>query len=423
MLPRLPATLFAALLAWVDVPAQATDGWPPPPGVVVATSPAPRTDFIGSPSIVILPDGSYVASHDFFGRDARRLHSTRVFRSTDRGASWAQIAEMKGQFWGTLFLHRGALYLLGCEGEYRDVVIRRSDDGGVTWSTPRDGKSGRLLRGHFHCAPVPVVVHGGRVWRAFEEYTGPDGRWSGRYFKAFVLSAPAEADLLVAENWRRSNGLSFDGRWVPGERTGWLEGNIVVQPNGQLANLMRLQANASPDAPFDLPPPAAHIPRYEVGALLPVSPDGRTVSFDPADGLIHFPGSQSKFTIRRDPQTGRYWALVQKITAPGRQTGPHLPSVQRNVLVLTTSTDLRHWEERYTVLRWREGEQVSSKEKVGFQYVDWQFDGDDIVAVCRTAWNADNYHNSNYVTFHRLANFRALTPADSPPALKGPAGQ
>jgi len=214
--------------------------------------------------------------------------------------------------------------------------------------------------------------------------------------------------------------VMFDGRVVPGERTGWLEGNIVVQPNGQLANIMRLQANASPDLPFELPPPATHIPRYEVGAFLTVSPDGRKLSFDPQTGLIHFPGSQSKFTIRRDPRTGRYWALVQKITAPSREVGRYLPNVQRNVLVLTTSTDLRNWEERYTVLRWREGERISSKAKVGFQYVDWQFDGDDIVAVCRTAWNADNYHNSNYVTFHRIANFRTLTPADSPPPLVTP---
>lgn len=417
--------LLRALVAFLSVAlsaaaAGAREPWPAPPGVVVASSPEPRTDFIGSPSLVILADGSYVASHDFFGKDARRLHSTRIFRSTDRGATWTQAAELKRQFWSTLFTHRGSLYLLGCEGEYEDIVIRRSDDGGLTWTTPRDERSGRLLRGHFHCAPVPVVTHGGRVWRAFEEYTGPDGKWSGRYFKAFVLSAPAEADLLVADNWRRSTGLNFDGNWVPGERTGWLEGNIVVTPTGQLANLMRLQANWTPEVPFELPGAAAAIPRYEVGALLSLTPDGRTLSFAPETGLIHFPGSQSKFTVRRDPRTGRYWSLVQKITAPGRELGRQLPSVQRNVLVLTTSTDLRQWEERSTVLRWREGEKITSKARVGFQYVDWQFDGDDLVAVCRTAWDAENYHNTNLVTFHRIANFRTLTPADSTPPLVTP---
>ena len=40
------------------------------------------------------------------------------------------------------------------------MVIRRSDDGGLTWTTPEDSQSGLLLVGNrFHCAPVPVVIH------------------------------------------------------------------------------------------------------------------------------------------------------------------------------------------------------------------------------------------------------------------------
>ena len=47
--------------------------------------------------------------------------------------------------------------------------------------------------------------------------------------------------------------------------------------------------------------------------------------------------------------------------------------------------------------------------KVGFQYVDFEFDGDDIIFLCRTAINnANSYHDSNYSTFHRIKNFRNL---------------
>ena len=47
--------------------------------------------------------------------------------------------------------------------------------------------------------------------------------------------------------------------------------------------------------------------------------------------------------------------------------------------------------------------------KVGFQYVDFDFDGDDIIFLCRTAMNnADTFHNSNYSTFHRVKDFRKL---------------
>ena len=49
--------------------------------------------------------------------------------------------------------------------------------------------------------------------------------------------------------------------------------------------------------------------------------------------------------------------------------------------------------------------------KHGFQYMDFQFDGNDIIAVSRTAYDdanggANNQHNANYLTFHRIHDFR-----------------
>jgi hypothetical protein len=54
----------------------------------------------------------------------------------------------------------------------------------------------------------------------------------------------------------------------------------------------------------------------------------------------------------------------------------------------------------------------------GFQYVDWLFEDQDIIAVCRTAHDdgvggAHNNHDANYLTFHRFSGFRRLTMADS----------
>ena len=54
----------------------------------------------------------------------------------------------------------------------------------------------------------------------------------------------------------------------------------------------------------------------------------------------------------------------------------------------------------------------------GFQYVDWRFDGKDIIAECRTAYNdgiggARTNHDANFMTFHRFSNFRDLTMKDS----------
>jgi hypothetical protein len=57
------------------------------------------------------------------------------------------------------------------------------------------------------------------------------------------------------------------------------------------------------------------------------------------------------------------------------------------VVSLTSSVDLSTWGERHRILRFREGQVVTKAEsRVGFQYFDWQFDGDDLIAVCGTSW-------------------------------------
>jgi hypothetical protein len=250
------------------------------------------------------------------------------------------------------------------------------------------------------------VVHAGRVWRALEEIVTDRG-WP-RDFGAMVISAPDDADLLDAASWTRSNSIGFDDTWIPGRRPGWLEGNVVVTPEQGLINFLRINSELGPKAEFKLTEYAAGIPRYEVAARIEIASDGRTVSFDPKRGFVHFPGSQSKFTIRYDPVSRRYWSLVNKITLPHTSRAVSTePQAQRNVVVLTSSADLVQWREHRRILEWRPGEKLTRKDRHAFQYLDWQFEDEDLVAVARTAWNADNFHNANYLTFHRVSRFRA----------------
>jgi hypothetical protein len=387
----------------------------PPPGTVVFASPDREKFFCGSPSIVIFPDGSYLVSHDIGGKHDRAGH-TVLQASTDRGASWRQVGEVKNQKWSTLFHHRGATYLIGTSARPGDIIIRRSIDGGRTWTDPVDAQRGLLAQGKYHCAPTPVVVHRGRIWRAFEQFapTAPV-----RSFSAFVMSAPEDADLLAASSWTRTNELQHRREWLQTRNAEWLEGNVVVTPQGGLVDILRVESHPAIGAPFTLPGANARIPRFEVAAMLPISADGRAVTFDPARDYIHFVGSEAKFTIRYDERSRRYWSIGSKITNPhSGYAWLYTPHHQRNVLSLTSSTDLRTWEERCRLLRFREGQVVTKEEsRVGFQYVDWQFDGDDLVAVSRTAWNGLNYHDANFITFHRVRNFRTLSPADAPPPL------
>jgi hypothetical protein len=81
------------------------------------------------------------------------------------------------------------------------------------------------------------------------------------------------------------------------------------------------------------------------------------------------------------------------------------------------SHDLRQWEIRCVLLY------HPDVDKHGFQYVDWLFEGKDLIALSRTAYGqgpraAYRQHDANYLTFHRLEKFRTLTMDDSAPGAR-----
>ena len=81
------------------------------------------------------------------------------------------------------------------------------------------------------------------------------------------------------------------------------------------------------------------------------------------------------------------------------------------MLSLYDSSDLVHWRHRQTLLEDDSGlSPEDSARLTGFQYPDWEFDGDDIYYLLRTAYDgADNYHDANRITFHRVKDFRKLS--------------
>lgn len=358
------------------------------PGVVVHHMPASTGRYLSCPSILILPSGEYLASLGYLGKGATNT-DTYLFTSGDRGESWEPVGDVRGQIWSTLFRHRDALYLMGTDHADRyegrlngRVVIRRSDDDGHIWTEAHDGSDGVLAdKDGFHTGAVPVVVHDGRIWRAMEFAPEPErATW-----RAFVMSARADADLLRRDSWTFSEQLAH-----PWSESQWIEGNVVPAPDGSLVNILRTNYRGSDPANA-----AGHVDR---AAVLHVSADGRTLAHDRHRDLIDFPGGGTKFTIRRDGESGLTWSLVNKQKDP---------TALRNALYLTWSRNLRAWHVARRVLHHPDPEHHA------FQYVDWVFDGEDIVFVSRTAYDdgiggARNYHDANYITFHRVAGFRSL---------------
>jgi hypothetical protein len=141
----------------------------------------------------------------------------------------------------------------------------------------------------------------------------------------------------------------------------------------------------------------------QTAALLNVSDDGREVTFDSETGFLDFPGGHTKFTIRFDPVSGLYWSLAN----------PTDGGAVRNVLAASTSRDLRTWTVRTILLR------HPDRGHHAFQYPDWLFDAEDLIALSRTAFDDDeggahNFHDANYLTFHRVPRFRERTVEDAP---------
>lgn len=359
-----------------------------PPGVVVDYINPRSEKFIGSPSLCILPNGDYIASHDEFGPKSTEFQSaqTLVFKSTDRGNTWEKISQINGQFWSNLFLHKGDLYIMGTNKHHGNVVLRKSTDGGVTWTNPYYAENGLILEGEYHTAPVPVIEHNGRLWRAIEYATAASDRWGERY-SAVMLSVPIDSNILDAKNWTRSNHMPFNADYLNGNFKAWLEGNAVVNRNGDVLDILRV-----------------HLPKGngEKAAIVRVSRDGKTLTFDEKD-FIEMPGASKKFTIRYDKVTDRYWSLVNNV--PDEYMEKAGPDRIRNFVSLASSSNLREWTLHETVLS------HPDNLKHGFQYIDWVFDGNDIVFVSRTAYNdaeggAKGYHDANYLTFNRIQNFK-----------------
>ena len=360
--------------------------------------------YIGSPSLVRLPDGALLASHDYFGQ-LRTLEGenglTSIYRSEDNGQSWENITHIINAYWGTLVSLPDAVYHLGVTRDYGDMTVRKSTDGGFTWSIPKDEKSGIIMRGtpanephHYRIETSGTeLVHNGILYKGFDKHIiepgGPE--WRADMFATGIISADIHSDLLDASNWTISEQLRFDyskysDSSVAAFGNGWLEGTPVPGPDGKIHELIRM-----------------HLQKPNKAGFLTLSDDRKSLDFNYQDGIIDFIGGASRFTVRLDGQTGLYVTFTNYVTE-----GDKFPT-NRNLLSLAVSKDLRHWRRVKDMLFDDTGLQPQySALLTGFQYCAWHFDGpDDIMLLSRTSYRgAHNYHDANRLTFHRFENWR-----------------
>lgn len=97
--------------------------------------------------------------------------------------------------------------------------------------------------------------------------------------------------------------------------------------------------------------------------------------------MVDFPSTSSKFVIRYDPVTRLYFTLSTDVTPMARTLGT---IYARNHLVVAVSPNLTSWDACRVLLEDDTGfPPEDSARYTGFHYVDWVFDGRDILYAAR----------------------------------------
>eukprot|EP00045_Choanoeca_perplexa_P016044 m.211633 g.211633 ORF g.211633 m.211633 type:complete len:403 (-) comp17151_c0_seq13:2774-3982(-) len=350
--------------------------------------------FVGSPSYLQSGPDHYLASHDRFFDAA--VGVAYVYFSHNQ-VDWQPVANITPMYWAQLFMVNGTTYISGTSGDtLGDWVISKCQTkpcDGKAWTTPTVLFPKTATTG-YHCAPTPVVKVQNTLFRAMEAW---DKSQSGE-FGVTVISVDAACNLLQPSCWRMSNSLYMKPGWVNMTKftsNAWEESNIIDDKDGNLFVMVRL------DQPLD---GCLTLETCNRAALCSFDPLANTVSFKQ---IVQFPSSCNKFAIKRGPDN-RFYSLTNPVTkAPIANYGNH-GCLQRNNVVLTVSDDLIHWHVCATVLYDDTGLAMNdSFIYTGLQYIDWSFDGNDIVAAVRSAYRgAVSAHDANRLLIANVSNYQ-----------------
>jgi hypothetical protein len=305
-------------------------------------------------------------------------------------------------FWGKIFTYGSDVYLLGVSNYPNgNISISKSTDNGNTWSIPVNVIP-YLEKGFVHTSSS-LIIKDGYLVSAFEimENTGV---WSG--WHKSVLAFGNLSNLMSPSNWSLSNQVAFNASSYPvtigtnGTDTkrpatavtaskGWLEGNIIAKPSGNLMILLRLEQS-----------PNSNNAIYLDATWNGGTPTSSTIVSTP--NYIEMYGGNVKFTPVYDTTSGLYWTVANV----NKYKWFNDYRVEAHLL---SSPDLLNWTVKekalgYTITNNWEAEIA----QFGVQYSDVIIDGDDLLICTRTSDAlAQSFHNANLITVRKLVNFRS----------------
>jgi hypothetical protein len=338
----------------------------------IPTGVSQRKPFVGSPSIAVMEDGTYIASHDIFrlgtpSGTCERLstNQTKVFRSTNKGRNWTFVSTINNISYATLFTNGRFVYILGVSGQCC-IIVQKSIDKGSSW-----GAAHVIEKAPRGMTPSPPVLYNNRIWFAY------GGRGA--------MSASRSASVLDPEAWKFTNQVNPLPSWLNGNFTSWTEAQIVASPQTGVVVLPKTR-----DLPF-------------TGLIKVIDPN--TAVSDSITGFARLPGAEIKFACIYDSVSGKFYALTTPILSV--HAGSEVSGGIRNTGAVLSSTDLKNWFVEKIFLY------SPNIDFEAFQYFNFAIDGNDLAVVSRTALKVDGKkpprgHDSNILSFHVIKNFRNL---------------
>ncbi len=289
-------------LYWVNPPAFTQGNV----SLIAVKKPLPQTT-LANPSMVVMPNGDYLASiSGAVGSkaDSEFTGDTGLWRSTDKGITWKLVRDGFKLNRHSLFEHRGSIYLIGSNKDPRGGTapygsgtrIYKSSDNGASWTTnawPEQGGDD---------APSHVLVAHGRIWKAAWATDAKGESGPGFY------SAPVDADLMKSESWTLSAPMAGTGTTVGKEfklANGQMfkagdEGTLLATKSGTFYSLSRDKIYRPADG-------------WKAGitSIQPDMNDLTQIKWDADFAGPRLPGNNNgKSTAIYDPVSQTYWALT-----------------------------------------------------------------------------------------------------------------
>ncbi len=298
--------------------------------------------------------------------------NTYVKKSTDGGKTWVDVCTISGMTYGQLMSVGDTIYVMGQNMKNIACIAKLN---------PQKSSGYEISFIHSNVSttgggPGTVVEKGGKIYRPYN---------------ASVYIADVTSDLMKSESWTLSESARtyFDNDWVlkvKGEvPSDWsiMEPNMVIGPQGQLYYMARVDGIGR-----------------NVAVMLELKDDG-SFEYVGNNGIINIQTTWNRFCVRYDAESGKYITLTCVYTAKEHDRA-------RRTLAIQVSDDMINWQVVDYVLVDREMVNPTYATWFhGFQYVDFDIEGGDIImAVRESVGDANCYHDGTYITFYRMENFR-----------------